>query len=478
SYTQPTITDNGDGTYTAVIAVPPPDPTKGSAPYAVDFTASIPAPQMSSPVQVQLTNPVPRIVGPLHTSSPSGSTPAQILDANGRQVILEGMNALDTQFPYNNDGSEPLTPVMVGNLYNWGYNFVRLELSSDLLLQQCPQSGSSFANPYYDASYVDKIKDQVNLITSYGMYILLDMHMVEGNCQTLGSEAGGTGADVLPSQQEADAFWQRIAAEFNGNPLVGFEPYNEPHVCEGTLYLTSSYSSPCSAGTASAQAYVQGGTVSTGATTSYAAAGMAEMYNDIRAQSTSNLVFLDANGYASYPESFHYMAQEGMPSLSQTVYVFHYYHCQASSTNGTANCDTTTPEYCASVQALTTKNIDPVSGSLWPAPVVVDEFGWPEGETTYETGPTSTFTVAGNGLYINNVIAEMQQAGVGWALFAYGSFGPNPWQGPYDTILTPNFPAGHEYWTPSADGQAAINGIQAQAQGQHLNCTNPPAGDG
>lgn len=497
SYVEPSfsngeVKDNGNGTYTIDVNAPPPDPSKGSSAYSVTVTASIPdSANNSASESLGLTNPTGRVNGPLHVSG------TQVLDATGSPVTLKGVNVLDLLYPYGSDDA-PLTPLRVGNLYEWGGNYIRLELSSDLLLQNCTPSGSNKAT-YYDPNYATEVQNQVNLITSFGIYVILDLHGTDPGCDFQDSgHAGGEIAPPLPSVSDGNTFFNELLSppyDFGSNPLVGFELYNEPHVCStGSGGAESSYGVSCTE-PQEAQAWVNGGTITVGGTTidgqtvngsSYDGAGMADLYEQIRSVDgdASSLIFIDANYYASDHQTFYEMNQPSaanpvMPALSNVVDVFHYYDCQEASAS-TADCADATPEACSQIQNNLQHNNDfrnPQTGiyESLGEPVVEDEFGWPLDYPAYQytnsTGLPTSITVYNHGIWVNNVIAELQSLGDGWAEFAYGSFYNLPQNG-YDELASAS-PTSVP-WQPNADGAP----IQAAMQGQTLTCTDPPAGYG
>ena len=133
----------------------------------------------------------------------------------------------------------------MGNLYEWGANAVRLFLSSDLYLQNCP--GVSY--PISASAYVADLQKEVNLITSYGMVAILTLASTNPNCQFQPTSWGLYGVPApLPPAADATAFFTSLASKLGSNPLVSFELYNEPHVCGSGSPQTdsSSYPNGCS----------------------------------------------------------------------------------------------------------------------------------------------------------------------------------------------------------------------------------------
>jgi hypothetical protein len=478
------VRDNGDGTYTTTISAIP-----GAA--ATDtITAVLASAGLNAGQTLALTNPLPKVKGPLTTSG------TQIIDkgASGgpKPVVLKGADAVNWGYAaaWDNDPTgyygalDPglLRPAAVGNLYRWGANYVRVMLSSDLYLQNCP--GETY--PVSQADYAADVRKEVNLITSFGMVAVLDLHFVNpkrndtGFCyfsptkssdtdQTRYSQYGS--AVPLPPKSDAVAFFQDLASHLGSNPLVAFELYNEPGVCgtAGTTAYTT-WSDACKNNDDyNSKAWGTDGTVSTADAFAgplvYSGAGMQSLFDTVRQNGApNNLVFVDSNNWAQDPHTFNYVCATPTSGCylhgGNLVYVFHEYLCGPDQSKATqVDCGNATPETCATITANMSSKL--ADRAKWPAPVDFDEFGWPQSaaiQYTYvdSSNNNTRFTPYNNGLYINNVIAYADAHGIGWGVFAYENDVNPVWQGPYalttDTSTVP--------WKANADGQAAIDDMQ------------------
>lgn len=468
------VVDHGDGTYTAQVTAPPPN--SGSS---ATVTAAATLTTLSSTASVTLTNPPPRVVGPL---SVSGNT---IHDGNGNPVVLRGAAAMSLYA--SSTDPETLTPLTVGNLYRWGANSVRVMMSSDLYLHNCP--GIAYP-PNYDTAF----NDEINLITSYGMVAIIDLHATNPECQQPASNGQyGSATLGLPPLSDAQTLFTQLTATFAGNGLVAYELYNEPHVCyDATTGVdVNSFGTSCNQANLDTP-WLDGGTYQVSPGVTYAAAGMKALYATVRQGAPSSVVFVDANGYASDNHSFDNVCQTSTGATcawenpTNLVYVFHEYDCQDTTPSGGASnqqatCDDGTPETCATINGHVDWELadHAHAGAAWPAPVDYDEFGWPQNEAKYQYASTNllgqkvmtTFTAYNHGLFINNVIARLQSHGVSWATFAYGNQQPGQsvWQGPYTLVGS----ADTVPWTANPDGQAMVNGFNGTLQ-----CQDPPPGDG
>ncbi len=504
------LADQGDGTYVAAIE-PPTDAEPGTAAYADSVNVTLPEPLMTAAGSVTLTNPTPRLAGPL-TAATSATGSGEVFDASGAPVQLQGVDIRMDSYPYfgdytvddypppSNPAAEvsPVADREIGTAYEWGANYVRLMLSSDLWLnsnRQGPCQSSPSGKSGYDPAYQQLVGDAIRLITSYGMLAVLDLQTTNPNCSATSpvdgwALAGGlpSGRYPLPSLADAGGFWSQVASAFGGNPLVAFEPFNEPQVCGtgpgSTQVIADNALGGCKAmggyspSQASTEAWVRGGSLVVASSngqgtpkeanraTTYVGAGMAFMVRTIRAAAPDNLLFLDANHWAWDGSVFDLMGAFGL-TPTNAVYTFHYYDCQGTS-GGTVSCESAAPERCYVIAGrVHVINRDPVTGAPWSAPVVVDEFGWPENASKGSSGGT-TFTLYQHGLFMQNVIATLQAAGDGWSAFDY--YSTKAPGGAY-AIATAG-PTGP--WTPTADGAP----VAAAMGGGQLSCTNPPSGYG
>jgi hypothetical protein len=471
------VADRGTGTYTAQLTAPPPN-TAATGPFSDTVSAAATLSSLTKSATLTLTNPPKRLSGPLSVSG------AQVLDSAGHPVVLQGADAVN--FYASPADPETLTPLTAGNLYLWGANTVRVMMSSDLYLHNC--SGIS-----YPPDYVAAFDREVNLITSYGMLAVLDLHASNPQCQQPASNGQyGSASLGLPPLADAQSLFTQLTAAFASNPLVAYEVYNEPHVCldPTTGNDVNSYGQSCTQANRDTP-WLDGGTYQIVPGQTYTAAGMRALYGTVRQGAPSSLVFVDANGYAADNHSFDNVCQTSTGATcawenpTNMVYVFHEYDCQdttpAGQTTTQAQCNDNTPEACATITGSIGYQLQDHAhgGAAWPAPVDFNEFGWPQNEAKYQYPSTnllgqsvqSTFTAYGHGLWINNVIATLQAHGASWSVFAYENHRPgeNIWQGPYTLVAD----AGSVPWTANPDGQSMVNGMHGT-----LTCQDPPAGTG
>ena len=182
-----------------------------------------------------------------------------LVDSTGRPVILHGVNVVYKKSPYL-PSSTQFNVTDVDAIKALGFNFVRLGFTWE---------GMEPTGPTVDTTYLDSYKSLVNLLTSHGIFVLVDAHQ-----DLYGSYFGGDGApnwavhtDGLsytegplwslayfdsPALQTAWTnfwdnwntvqtdyidMWKTVASTFSGNShVLGYDVMNEPF--PGTDFLT------------------------------------------------------------------------------------------------------------------------------------------------------------------------------------------------------------------------------------------------
>ncbi len=413
----------------------------------------------------------------------------------GLPVTLRGVDVLAwTSGPY---AQGFIDAKAVTTLVGWGANFVRLAISADQYLHSC-------ADETQDASYGTQLAQAVDALTSNGIYTVLDIHSSDPNCMWTSSRTSGT--VPLPGEDTAAAL-KALVSQFGDNPLVGYEPFNEPQGCAkaatglGASQFVPSTSDPggmCPNATLSSLAWNNPGTVTASSmgvlgvslgVQSYQAPGMDSLYQTIMqavpAGAPAPLVFLDANAWASSLNTFDALGGS-LATASNIVQVFHPYDCQDTSgalSDGhlSAMCQDTTPETCATTSSrIRAYMTDPATGQAWRRPVVFDEFNFPAQEDTYYArsatplGKVPIFLYQ-HGSWVNNAIAALQrQEAAGWALYYFQNADVSDYQTPY-TMLVPGItPTTPPPWVANTNAAPAVSAME----GATLSCQDPPLGLG
>jgi hypothetical protein len=320
------------------------------------------------------TSPVaaaPAPVGPLHTAG------NQIVDATGAPVVLRGVDFTDLDW----SSAPSLSQEPFIQARSWGANVVRVSLVENYLV-----SGMCG----YSSNYSSEVAHVVNWVTSLGMVALLDLHLSSVDCLPIA-------AQQMPDTNSI-TFWDELATQYRSNPLVAFNLFNEPHDISDSVWLNGG----------TAQDFVP-----------YQAIGMQELYNTIRSDDASNLVFLDGNDWGSTVPS-------ALLAGTNLVYSVHAYTCPRN-----------TPPQCSYPSPYDPSGIlDPWIPLSANAPVFIGEFGWPS---------------TSDGAYLHNVITYAAARGWGW--IAYN------WTGPPDTFgLLAQQPASGP-WQPSPSGMPVLQDL-------------------
>lgn len=375
---QPTDAPTGASTaLLPVVGLSPP----GTAGVELTLLSSNPAATLSSqPTVGSATSPSPGPTGPLRTVG------NEVVDATGAPVTFRGVNytgLTDTATPKGFGQAE------FARMRQWGFNLVRINLAEELY-----DAGSC----QYQSAYPPAVAQAVQWVTSLGMVALLDLHRSAPiACSTPGQQQMADSAGSIP-------FWHSLATVYQGNPLVAFDLFNEPHGVSDAVWLD--------------------GGIAYDNFVPYAAAGMQQLYGTVRATGAQNLVMVTGNNWGgSVPAN--------LVQGTNVVYSVHDYTC---------------PQY-PPPQCTTADPTDPsVIADRWLAvgsqfPVIVGEFGWPS---------------AGDGTYNANVIAFAQARHWSWSAFS--------WSGPGSTFSLLATDPGTGPAEPDPSGMPVLSAATAGTQ--------------
>lgn len=144
----------------------------------------------------------------------------QLVSGSGAPVRLLGVDRSGTEYACIQgwaifDG--PSDSASVQAIASWHTNAVRVPLNED-----CWLGINGVPAAYGGANYQNAIAGYVNLLNSYGLYAILDLHWTAP-----GSHAA-TGQAAMPDSDHSPAFWSQVATTFKSNPDVVFDLFNEP----------------------------------------------------------------------------------------------------------------------------------------------------------------------------------------------------------------------------------------------------------
>jgi endoglucanase len=145
----------------------------------------------------------------------------ELVDANGNQLRLIGVNRSGTQYMCALgrgifDG--PADPASIAAMKSWRINAVRVPLNEDCWL------GINGLDPaYVGAAYRAAIEAYVHRLNAAGLYVILELHWnAPGREQALGQKS-------MVDASHGYALWRSVAATFKSDRAVLFDLYNEPH---------------------------------------------------------------------------------------------------------------------------------------------------------------------------------------------------------------------------------------------------------
>jgi hypothetical protein len=187
----------------------------------------------------------------------------QILNSENKPVLLRGVNAACLE--WTSDGEGHILETVRVAIDDWHVNIIRLPLSQDRWFGKAPEQ-NDVCEPYRAL-----VKQIVDLCSSKGCYILLDLHWSDVN------EWGeNIGQHSMPDRNSI-VFWKDFAPVYANNPAVLFDLYNEPHDVTWDVWLNG--------GTIKDRPNRPGAPAKT-----YEAVGMQEMLDTMRTTGAKNVV--------------------------------------------------------------------------------------------------------------------------------------------------------------------------------------------
>ena len=211
----------------------------------------------------------------------------KILDASNSAMVLGGVHRTG----YESATGDNMGPAEADSLATWA-SMVRIPVAGSLISSTCNNGG---------AAWLARLDNIVSQVTSRNMIALIDYHS---------SAISGCGTPQhipLPQRAEARSFWQQISVRYANNPLVAFELYNEPHANSTAQWVS---------GGAIVGSVLQG---------NYIGAGMQELYDIVKGNTTNNLIFVEGNGFGGDETSV--MSGALHTVRARTVFAMHTYTC-------------------------------------------------------------------------------------------------------------------------------------------------------
>lgn len=204
----------------------------------------------------------------------------RILNGAGQPVRLRGVQRLSGEYGciFNFAIFEgPTGDTAIQAMLSWKINVVRLPLNEDCWLDV---NTAGIDRQYVGAAYRAAVADYVTRLTAAGIVVILDLHWSAPGSQP------ATGQTPMPNRDHSVAFWASLADTFRSNTAVIFDLFNEPYPDDNR-------------DTGAAWSCLRDGTTGPGSCpgVGYAAAGMQELLNAVRATGATNLVLVPGVAY-------------------------------------------------------------------------------------------------------------------------------------------------------------------------------------
>ena len=234
----------------------------------------------------------------------------QLIAGSGAPIVLRGVNRPGTEYACIQgwgifSGAPDLASVQA--MQSWHVHVVRIPLNEDCWLNI---NGVSAA--YGGSNYQQAILNYVNLLSSHGIYTILDLHW------SAPGTTAATGQNPMPDSSHSPAFWQSVATTFKTNPAVVFDLFNEP------------YPDNNSDTTAAWTCWRDGGTCPG---VSYQVAGMQSLVTTVRATGATNVIMLGGVEYSnSLTQWLTYMPIDPAGQLAASAHIYGNNACGAQTT--------------------------------------------------------------------------------------------------------------------------------------------------
>ncbi len=304
----------------------------------------------------------------------------QILNAQGQNVVLHGVNRSGTEYKCVQHGGAvfdgPSDEESIQAIVSWKANAVRIPLN-----ESCWLGINGAAPAVSGAAYQSAILGYVALLHKYNIVPIVELHWVGPN-STL-----ATAQQPMPDDS-SPAFWTSVATTFGTDDGVIFEPYNEPFpgMNRDTVAAWTCWRDGCTGVT-------QAGTARDAGVVTYTAVGMQSLVDAIRpAEGTvHHVVLLGGIEYSNDLSMWsQYAATDSANNLGAAWHVY---------SNNTCN---TTACWAGAPQTLSTS-----------VPIVATEIGERDCMTSFVTPLMTWLDTTGIGY-------------LAWSWDAYGACVPQP----------------------------------------------------
>jgi len=236
-------------------------------------------------------------------------TDNKIVDANGKNVKLRGVNRSGAEFACiqgNGLWDGPVDQSSVSNILKWNVNIVRVPLNED-----CWLGINGVPSNLGGEAYQKAIAAYVNLLHQNNIYVILDLHW------TASGSTKATKQTPMPDKDHAPDFWKSVANYFKGNNAIIFDIFNEPYPNGNTFDQTAAWN--C----------WRTGTQCTG--TDYQVAGMQELVTAVRSTGSTHILMLGGLAYSnSLTQWLTYAPNDTLNQLAASWHSYNFNFCKDS----------------------------------------------------------------------------------------------------------------------------------------------------
>ena len=230
----------------------------------------------------------------------------RLVDEAGETVVLRGANTSGSEYACVSehaifDGDEEASAASIAAMRRWGFNVARVQLNESCWL------GVQGVKPAYSGlAYQHAIEQYVNALNAAGMYVIVSLHF-----SSKGGRAKATGQVPMPDERYAPFFWSSVAEAFKGNRAVIFDLFNEP------------YPNRNSDSEAAWQCVLEGSAGGHCKGFSYAAAGMQQLLDAVRATGAQNVVLAGGPQYAGVLDGWlRFAPVDPLGQLAASIHIY------------------------------------------------------------------------------------------------------------------------------------------------------------
>jgi hypothetical protein len=173
----------------------------------------------------------------------------------------------------------PSTTQAAAAMASWHINAVRITMNED-----CWLGINGINSAYSGSNYQNAIINFVNLLHSYGMYVIIDLHVNAPGTKE------ATSQQVMADADHATDYWKSVASVFKNDPAVIFDAYNEPHITTTNAQTADPWQ--CWRDGCTITVLDQGHNQPVAGATPWQALGMQGLVNAIRSTGATNPIML------------------------------------------------------------------------------------------------------------------------------------------------------------------------------------------